>query len=147
MSYDLLPCGLYGGSEIERSPDHWWVTTCIPAFKLAEATIERSPDHWWVTTNASICAEAPKYWKVTRSLVSYDDSSTAAAVYPTDWKVTRSLVSYDQLRHHRQSRLLTIERSPDHWWVTTPRQDFLFESMCIERSPDHWWVTTQPKRL
>ena len=95
MSYDtslIIPFFVW---FIERSPDHWWVTTKSAeryAFNLALKGhqiigelrpqehfacslifIERSPDHWWVTT------------------------SNAAAVYPT----------------------ADIERSPDHWWVTT----------------------------
>mgnify|MGYP006952325261 CR=1 FL=1 len=151
---------------------------------LAMILIERSPDHWWVTTLRLPSVVLPLNWKVTRSLVSYDDSDTtfakvgllkghqiigelrlwATSFLPSadNWKVTRSLVSYDQtlkpelsflwLKGHQIigelrpsilviSFLASIERSPDHWWVTTFFFSLLF-SFFIERSPDHWWVTT-----
>ena len=80
---------------IERSPDHWWVTTSISSVELKQGgywkvtrslvsydsqlqdmeqlfEIERSPDHWWVTTNFFSLCSVFIYWKVTRSLVSYD---------------------------------------------------------------------------
>ena len=56
---------------IERSPDHWWVTTKSFA-SLQKCRIERSPDHWWVTTSPSGREPLQMNWKVTRSLVSYD---------------------------------------------------------------------------
>ena len=37
-------------ANIERSPDHWWVTTMYCVLCKQKQTIERSPDHWWVTT-------------------------------------------------------------------------------------------------
>lgn len=36
----------------------------------------------------------------------------------------------------------TIERSPDHWWVTTIEKSLTTPIGDIERSQDHWWVTT-----
>ena len=59
---------------IERSPDHWWVTTKDTPLSSLSTKIERSPDHWWVTTCISSCCYNFSYWKVTRSLVSYDCS-------------------------------------------------------------------------
>ena len=125
--------------------------------------IERSPDHWWVTTKSNLYYCINKNWKVTRSLVSYDiamiakpmfscierspdhwwvttSEQTLAKVGFEDWKVTRSLVSYDNSTESLGAKLL-IERSPDHWWVTTPYCSYNF-CCTIERSPDHWWVTT-----
>ena len=80
--------------KIERSPDHWWVTTIchyknrnsiklkghqiIGALRLDSCytsllgSIEWSPDHWWVTTYKQKEATLPHNWMVTRSLVSYD---------------------------------------------------------------------------
>ena len=87
---------------------------------LPSALIERSPDHWWVTTTP-LCPLCPQDklkghqiigelrrscishddllydWKVTRSLVSYDLSLVTQRMTNTNWKVTRSLVSYDQI--------------------------------------------------
>ena len=57
--------------------------------------IERSPDHWWVTTWAKYSFNLAAHWKVTRSLVSYDLRSYNQVKVKPHWKVTRSLVSYD----------------------------------------------------
>ena len=58
---------------IEGSPDHWWVTTEAIKKRLHGKSIEGSPDHWWVTTTYC-CYNLWTwcYWRVTRSLVSYD---------------------------------------------------------------------------
>ena len=134
---------------IERSPDHWWVTTYRLLSKYYKQYIERSPDHWWVTTTRRLLHLIISLdWKVTRSLVSYDFVRSNCELLQLNWKVTRSLVSYDKssacnkillrLKGHQiigELRLdlplilllwLLIERSPDHWWVTTCR--FLFGS-------------------
>ena len=57
------------------------------------------------------------------------------------WKVTRSLVSYDEPLTYGLLRP-DIERSPDLWWVTTLTVSSLEKHGWIERSPDLWWVTT-----
>ena len=105
------------------------------------------------------------YWKVTRSLVSYDSILFFTLKLIINWKVTRSLVSYDRTIYSHSTEN-SIERSPDHWWVTTLRAsasamlkglkghqiigelrlktNSLQLPSAIERSPDHWWVTTWP---
>ena len=80
--------------------------------------IERSPDHWWVTTSNSQAKFCLRYWKVTRSLVSYDRAAPTTRARediersPDHWWVTTKVVDF--FLH-----LGVIERSPDHWWVTT----------------------------
>ena len=150
-------------ADIEGSPDHWWVTTCVPYI----------PKLWF-------------NWRVTRSLVSYDKFKKAWCSSSVNWRVTRSLVSYD-IKGIPMDSLFKIEGSPDHWWVTTKLTSYLqspyrlkghqiigelrltllnefFELVplkghqiigelrrlplkslwlhLIEGSPDHWWVTT-----
>ena len=80
---------------IEGSPDHWWVTTLIVGLVFVVVVIEGSPDHWWVTTTTIGSYMKTSYWRVTRSLVSYDLSQTTLPNVGLDWRVTRSLVSYD----------------------------------------------------
>ena len=94
--------------------------------------IERSPDHWWVTTCKTPCTYFDCNWKVTRSLVSYDWATNFLASHP-NWKVTRSLVSYDNgvwaIRHgfilkgHQiigELRLATTIARADNWnWKVT----------------------------
>ena len=60
--------------------------------------------------------------------------------FTTYWRVTRSLVSYDLATNFLASAPI-IEGSPDHWWVTT-KVWCVRCCVCIEGSPDHWWVTT-----
>ena len=57
-------------------------------------------------------------WRVTRSLVSYD-CHKAQIKFFLNWRVTRSLVSYDNILLYMLLNPLKIEGSPDHWWVTT----------------------------
>ena len=154
----LLSCWI-----IERSPDHWWVTTAIARVRY-NINIERSPDHWWVTTLYGSIFHIFINWKVTRSLVSYDLILQIFSVTLPYWKVTRSLVSYDSDITLQSVGVWVIERSPDHWWVTTYTDVYLHclsglkghqiigelrpwslrvgGTSRIERSPDHWWVTT-----
>ena len=95
VSYDVCLLPTVIGSVIEGSPDHWWVTTikCWPIFNLHSlkghqiiGELRRNKDKQTSRTNN---------WRVTRSLVSYDNNQ--CAVY----------------------RPVKIEGSPDHWWVTT----------------------------
>ena len=95
VSYDKILFSLRICFNIERSPDHWWVTTTIwflaqyqseqlkghqiigelrlrQTSKHPYGLIERSPDHWWVTTVILKRLSIGIHWKVTRSLVSYD---------------------------------------------------------------------------
>ena len=100
VSYDLISSTLDTFHFIERSPDHWWVTTSIficsykplplkghqiigelrpsrCAKTCDTQLIERSPDHWWVTTVFNMRYIWYPNWKVTRSLVSYDPAAPA----------------------------------------------------------------------
>ena len=95
MSYDEVPLLLNEEVVIERSPDHWWVTTAVLAPPEKPTYIERSPDHWWVTT-------------LNLMLLKY-------------WMILKGHQIIGELRHCSISFVMTrlIERSPDHWWVTT----------------------------
>ena len=97
VSYDNYPAIFDSNWVIEGSPDHWWVTTLPCSSIMSSKYIEGSPDHWWVTTRRTSINLHFHYWRVTRSLVSYDYNP----IYP--------------------QRCLIIEGSPDHWWVTTPK--------------------------
>ena len=116
VSYDSSLSTRPKGLQIERSPDHWWVTTPCLHSPLGPK-IERSPDHWWVTTESYELLKLGYHWKVTRSLVSYDllkfaveeqiklkghqiigelrHKGSFRPLHSYYWKVTRSLVSYD----------------------------------------------------
>ena len=107
------------------------------------------------------------YWKVTRSLVSYDKEVIHRDTFDVNWKVTRSLVSYDfepealkaekSLKGHqiigelRLTVVVVFDLAMINWKVT--RSLVSYDSICvcfiisnrIERSPDHWWVTTYPR--
>ena len=185
VSYDLFWASSRVLNSIERSPDHWWVTTLFYIVIIKICSIERSPDHWWVTTSSEVCSRIHSNWKVTRSLVSYDlllffvlfflllkghqiigelRLLCSGSRFPSgDWKVTRSLVSYD-------STSPSLMRMSLNWKVTRSlvSYDFSFNVLIlfiywkvtrslvsydssagllkkiheIERSPDHWWVTT-----
>ena len=111
MSYDILIKTSTGNDQIERSPDHWWVTTLNSTFTNSVAFIERSPDHWWVTTTTVLAVVVTL--GIERS--------------PDHWWVTTFKLSDITLQR--------IERSPDHWWVTTESK--FTEADCI---PD-WKVT------
>ena len=103
-------------------------------FTLWGVKIERSPDHWWVTTMAIKPAIRYWNWKVTRSLVSYDVRVLHRNYLVLDWKVTRSLVSYDwsftfssisktKLKGHQiigelRLSLITLTDFFSHWKVT-----------------------------
>ena len=102
-------------------------------------------------------------WKVTRSLVSYDHFYLSFFIYPLllkghqiigelrpafkDSEHTLQLKGHQiigelRLRRANFGSMTSIERSPDHWWVTTMFSRTTIGSYMIERSPDHWWVTT-----
>ena len=105
-------------SYIEGSPDHWWVTTHVTIPCQYPLLIEGSPDHWWVTTLFISCKIFFLNWRVTRSLVSYDNSD----FIPTPKAVLKGHQIIGELRLWRPAFKLsdiTIEGSPDHWWVTT----------------------------
>ena len=104
--------------NIERSPDHWWVTTILHQSVLRVYEIERSPDHWWVTTLSH--TTLPKVGLLKGHQIIGELRLVGSFHYKmlTNWKVTRSLVSYDWVSFCL-SLSLSIERSPDHWWVTT----------------------------
>ena len=95
MSYDSILLKALPLLKIERSPDHWWVTTFIWKWVCGHLFIERSPDHWWVTTFLHKANTVRLNWKVTRSLVSYDVKFFNINPVADYWRVTRSLVSYD----------------------------------------------------
>ena len=151
-------------SEIEGSPDHWWVTTLrLPSVVL----LLKLKGHQIIGELRQVCGGrlyACFHWRVTRSLVSYDCRYVVPNAKCWHWRVTRSLVSYDLVNKIVRFFIL-IEGSPDHWWVTTtqslskivgywlkghqiigelrPLMGYLLNSSLeIEGSPDHWWVTT-----
>ena len=96
--------------------------------------IEGSPDRWWVTTSSKNRQLRIHYWRVTRSLVSYDVKVVPKISWTIYWRVTRSLVSYDPI-NCLSSEVSNIEGSPDRWWVTT----YLLSLSVIEFS--YWRVT------
>ena len=105
---------------IEGSPDRWWVTSATSFFasapislkghqivgelrpcsnqELLASSIEGSPDRWWVTSTSHNNAARSKYWRVTRSLVSYVLVLFFQSFSSLNWRVTRSLVSYVKVR-------------------------------------------------
>ena len=125
---------------IEGSPDHWWVTTKSGLLNVWMTLIEGSPDHWWVTTKFHLQELKMFYWRVTRSLVSYDILGNRLP-YENHWRVTRSLVSYDIY-------LGTTPPDAFNWRVTRSLVSYDLSGLEglqdfeIEGSPDHWWVTT-----
>ena len=149
--------------KIERSPDHWWVTTKTMFNSRFPVTIERSPDHWWVTTGHNGVPFNLSHWKVTRSLVSYDLAQKPAIPSSLlkghqiigelrlkpfglsgEWRQLKGHQIIGELRpiFSKPTLAQKIERSPDHWWVTTVLPAVVYSRPLIERSPDHWWVTT-----
>ena len=118
VSYDRLK------REFNEPTFNWKVTRSLVSYDMnafdefLHFYIERSPDHWWVTTKQQHLSYKHLNWKVTRSLVSYDSRQSSSWYSMMYWKVTRSLVSYDIYRKFFFNKSL-IERSPDHWWVTT----------------------------
>ena len=139
---------------IEGSPDHWWVTTVgyfllfrshdwrvtrslvsydnSLSYKEGGKQIEGSPDHWWVTTSVPLhIRELLRNWRVTRSLVSYDRIDISILFILIYWRVTRSLVSYDNAEITSLIPL-SIEGSPDHWWVTTKQRVALLYSLPLK---------------
>ena len=81
--------------------------------------IERSPDHWWVTTEGYhlfFCFMSLKGHQIIGEL--RPALSASSWIDQRNWKVTRSLVSYDKAPAFNWD-VANIERSPDHWWVTT----------------------------
>ena len=98
VSYDNYPAIFDSNWVIEGSPDHWWVTTLPCSSIMSSKYIEGSPDHWWVTTRRTSINLHFHYWRVTRSLVSYDYWMDELNESLIDWRVTRSLVSYDLLQ-------------------------------------------------
>ena len=162
VSYDLSP---YQHQKIPELKGHQIIGELrLPETKKRKLVkIERSPDHWWVTTLSVKDAYWAEDWKVTRSLVSYDlllNSLTQCVslkghqiigelrlkadfsrVSNGNWKVTRSLVSYDVLR----VRMIVFIVLKGHQIIGELRPilttSFLASAL-IERSPDHWWVTT-----
>ena len=147
---------------IEGSPDHWWVTTQgkhsdVQLLRLkGHQIIGELRLHWsWLHTSF-------QYWRVTRSLVSYDIThswgcccciegspdhwwvTTIAICFKLDaddWRVTRSLVSYDESIW--ASNFLPSLKG--HQIIGELRLSFqhqLKKTRVIEGSPDHWWVTT-----
>ena len=150
---------------------YWKVTRSLVSYDVTSyiiiccSVIERSPDHWWVTTTAAaIYPTASTNWKVTRSLVSYDIYSFNRAAPTTRLKghqiigelrhlKLKSSFSFCWLKGHQiigELRLLkaclsSLERTlKGHQIIGELRREWLFNchDNLIERSPDHWWVTT-----
>ena len=116
-------CCWFSHDYIEGSPDHWWVTTVVVDLAMIIALIEGSPDHWWVTTvhcchlNTGFKLKGHQIIGELRHILLKD------SVINSYWRVTRSLVSYDSLKAFLSTSALSIEGSPDHWWVTTSARD------------------------
>ena len=163
MSYDSVLSVRKHLLFIEGSPDHWWVTTlCIFRRVLFRSLKGHQIIGELRLGYKSFCSSSHilkghqiigelrlkpfglsgewRHWRVTRSLVSYDQENLPDVLNHLYWRVTRSLVSYDgfyinlqlylklkghqiigELRHidHMLFAVLIIEGSPDHWWVTT----------------------------
>ena len=140
VSYDLVVALQQSCLYIERSPDHWWVTTCAVMPKRHQALIERSPDHWWVTTNRVIFFKALLLLKGHQIIGELRQMQLYMMQQALHWKVPDHWWVTTQTMHLIDTRSM-IERSPDHWWVTT--NSFVsFLTTSFERSPAHWWVTT-----
>ena len=107
------------------SASDWKVTRSLVSYDttafeaVARATIERSPDHWWVTTE-TIRTQQLQYKLKGHQIIGELRPLMTHYIHlqELDWKVTRSLVSYD-LFVCASINATIIERSPDHWWVTT----------------------------
>ena len=126
MSYD--PAFLLqhlSQKQIERSPDHWWVTTSVIQYFVLPVLIERSPDHWWVTTAQKHRNTPEHILKGHQIIGELRPKELSKKTYCSNWKVTRSLVSYDAFKLS-DITLQRIERSPDHWWVTTSNVTIAF---------------------
>ena len=141
MSYDRVKYFIAKNHCIEGSPDHWWVTTNLQGIlkhwielkghqiigELRRCKRVNQLKRFWLKGH-QIIGELRRiwrnqrlfryYWRVTRSLVSYDEWDVLWIV-PVNWRVTRSLVSYDFFPFTRMVFFKCIEGSPDHWWVTT----------------------------
>ena len=141
VSYDGTP--LLGGENgsIERSPDHWWVTTiCIFWWEMHLIL----KGHQIIGELRPLTCRSCKEWlRLKGHQIIGELRRLYLSIYASglNWKVTRSLVSYDN-PFHTIYNSIKIERSPDHWWVTTYKTCFIHTTTPIERSPDHWWVTT-----
>ena len=118
VSYDK------GGNVCDHTWSNWKVTRSLVSYDFSSRVvpstiiIERSPDHWWVTTHPSHIDIQRYYWKVTRSLVSYD-------LHDLTFEEVKELKGHQIIGELRPLNVLSwasfikIERSPDHWWVTT----------------------------
>ena len=118
MSYDVgkqLYLRLWVHWKVTRSLVSYDESICVRRFL---ALIERSPDHWWVTTGGQPLCRLYVSLKGHQIIGELRHKMICFSQIHLDWKVTRSLVSYD-LDASNTSCMLSIERSPDHWWVTT----------------------------
>ena len=105
-------------SEIERSPDHWWVTTLFLSFRLCSAILKGHQIIGELRLSVLLSVLLIEDWKVTRSLVSYD----SAEENPCNWAWLKGHQIIGELRPVKLEIIHIkppIERSPDHWWVTT----------------------------
>ena len=96
VSYDLLGAFQFGINLIERSPDHWWVTTNYLEVLSSFSSLLKG--HQIIGELRLHLIEQPPLRRLLkghqiigelRLLLSYYATSTS------NWKVTRSLVSYD----------------------------------------------------
>ena len=133
VSYDLR-CGVL--NLLRSLKGHQIIGELRPelSVSLHWHPIERSPDHWWVTTSppaSSMDFSILKGHQIIGELRRIPYCSHNLGTY---WKVTRSLVSYDYTLLQSQPWHL-IERSPDHWWVTT--------KIFIQTRCSHNWKVTR----
>ena len=186
VSYDKSNSISASSYWIERSPDHWWVTTNAMLFNYG-VQIERSPDHWWVTTKELLryqllfrlkghqiigelrlfhfCqhlgTDGLKGHQIIGELRQRWARARRRNIQLKGHQIIGELRHILHSHHNHRIRLkghqiigelrlgdwgfnvaYFIERSPDHWWVTTFPYITISMTVSIERSPDHWWVTT-----
>ena len=94
------------------------------AVSIAVEAIEGSPDHWWVTTEYQLLMILSIQLKGHQIIGELRRFNSFRKSKHNNWRVTRSLVSYDDSLT-TLAKVGFIEGSPDHWWVTTKRNSLL----------------------
>ena len=126
---------------------NWKVTRSLVSYDeqgvsyLEHPYIERSPDHWWVTTPTNARDDSSIALKGHQIIGELRQTTNVVFFTKTNWKVTRSLVSYD-FNSFRKSKHNTLK---GHQIIGELRLYWCCLVLSwpdIERSPDHWWVTT-----
>ena len=71
--------------------------------------IERSPDHWWVTTEFDIVFSLSGLLKGHQIIGELRQSKHSSRIVTNNWKVTRSLVSYDHLTSDQYDQIYLLK--------------------------------------